>query len=67
MPSPGFFVGSVPGVGEQVLTNHSVYLQVVAVHAASDAASKAASGLRQSRAAVAASDRYLVAGSTAGS
>jgi hypothetical protein len=31
MPSPGFFVASVPCVGEQVLANHSVYFQVVAV------------------------------------
>src|SRR5580765_7267362 len=31
MPSPVFFVVSVPRVGEQVLTNHSVHLQVVAV------------------------------------
>src|SRR5580765_6363741 len=31
MPSPFFFVVAVPRVGEQVLTNHSVHLQVVAV------------------------------------
>src|SRR5256885_6739462 len=33
MPCPGFFVLSVPCVGEQVLTIHSWYLRVVAVGA----------------------------------
>src|SRR5437667_3771082 len=33
MPRPGFFVLSVPCVGEQVLTIHSWYLRVVAVGA----------------------------------
>ena len=67
MPSPGFFVVSVPCVGEQVLANHFVYLQVVAVARSVRGRLGAASSLRQSRAAVAASDRYRLAGSTAGS
>ena len=67
MPGASFFVVSVPGVGEQVLASHSVYLQVVAVARSIRGRVGAASALRQSRAAGAASDRYLVAGSTAGS
>src|SRR5215210_3758267 len=45
MPSPVFFVISVPCVGEQVLTNHSVVPpgRSGGTHAASEAASKAAS------------------------
>src|SRR5205823_14060155 len=44
MPSAGFFVLSVPCVGEQALTSHTVYLQVVAVARSIRGRSKAASG-----------------------
>jgi hypothetical protein len=69
MPSPGFFVLSVPCVGEEVLTIHSWYLRVVAVGAQPPEPPQY--GPRQHCAGnarlLAAPNRYLAAGSTAGS
>src|SRR5437899_2559143 len=68
MPSPGFVVLSVPCVGEEVLTIHSWYLRVVAVGAQRPSPHD---GPRQHCAGNArlhaAPNRYLAAGSTAGS
>src|SRR5215208_5865499 len=69
MPSPGFFVLSVPCVGEEVLTIHSRYLRVVAVGAQPPETPQY--GPRQhcvgNARLLAAPNRYLAAGSTAGS
>ena len=69
MPRPGFFVLSVPCVGEQVLTIHSWYLRVVAVGA--QRLSPRMTGLGKHCAGnarrLAAPNRYLAAGSTPGS
>src|SRR5215207_8185559 len=68
MPSPDFFVLSVPGVGEEILTIHAWYLRVVAVGAQR---SSPEYGPRQHCAGnarlLAAPNRYLAARSTAGS
>src|SRR6266511_1991943 len=67
MPSPGFFVLSVPCVGEEVLTIHSWYLRVVAVGAQPPEPPQY--GPRQHSAGnarlLAAPNRCLAAGSTA--
>jgi len=69
MPRPGFFVLSVPCVGEEVLTIHSWYLRVVAVGRRRP--SPRITGPRQHCAGnarlLAAPNRYLAAGSTTGS
>jgi hypothetical protein len=69
MPNPGFFVLSVPCVGEEVLTIHSWYLRFVALGAQPPEPPQY--GPRQHSAGnarlLAAPIRYLAAGSTAGS
>src|SRR6185436_3571752 len=65
MPSPGFFVLSVPCVREEVLTIHSWYLRVVA--AARSRPSPRTTGLQHcagNARLLAAPNRYLAAGST---
>src|SRR5438874_1120913 len=69
MPSPSFFALSVPCVGEQVLTIHSWYLRVVAVGAQrlSPRMTRARQHCAGNARLLAAPNRYLAAGSTAGS
>src|SRR5437868_5757862 len=69
MPSPGFFVLSVPCVGEEVLTIHAWYLRVVSVGAQAPEPPRYGPRKRCAGNArlLAAPDRYLAAGSTAAS
>src|SRR5438094_4649405 len=68
MPCPGFFVLSVPCVGEEVLTIHSWYLRVVAVGAQRlSPAVRASAHCAGNARLLAAPNRYRAAGSTAGS
>src|SRR6266571_6300682 len=61
MPSPGFFVLSVPCVGEEVLTIHSWYLRVVAVGAQRlSPAVRASAHCAGNARLLAASNRYVV-------
>jgi len=62
MPSPGFFVLSVPWVGEEVLTIHAWYLRVVAVGAQRpEPALRASAHCAGNARLLAAPNRYLAA------